>query len=270
MALDIDPNRVGRGVKIDQAKRSAGPNGFIDESRFQSPAGMGVDPRARALNSSTADANYQRSLAGGSWSADAAERGQQQRDFHQTDDFKKYWNALDPATQLKEQAGTEAYKFRQNLGEMQGDARNDIKAQAGQALDEGIRNTRQGANSRGLLYSGLRQGAEQGMRGRIANAMASQMSQSNRGLANEADAKDRAVASMGLASAQQAQDASSRASEMSVQNSIYRAQQMQQLSGAVGYGFGLASGGGGDKKTDSGLVTSNYDKYGGGSYGGGR
>lgn len=263
MALDIDPNKAGRGAKIDQAKRSAGPNGLIDESQFQSPSGMGVDPRARALNASTADRNYQSSLVGGRWSADAAERGQQQRDFHQTDDFKKYWNALDPATQLKEQAGTEAYKFRQNLGGMQNEAQDDIKSQAGQALDEGIRSTRQGANSRGLLYSGLRQGAEQGVRGRVANAMAGQISQSNRGLANEADAKDRAVASMGLASAQQAQDAASRASEMSAQNAIGRAQQMQQLSGLIGYGFGQAMGGRGD-------ATSNYDKYGGGSYGGGR
>lgn len=262
MALKIDPNRTGRGVKIDQAKRNAGPNGFIDESQFQSPAGMGTDPRARAVNSSTADRNYQNSI-GGSWAEDPYERAQQQRNFHQTSDFKKYWNPLDPATQLQEKLGTGAYNFRKSLAETQTNAADDIRSQAGSQLDQGIKKVRSGANNRGLLYSGLRQGAEQDYRGQVASTMAKQVAQSNADLSKKADSMDEIAANSRLQGMQQSMQAQSQVDRMNTENSVMRAQQMQQLTGAIGYGFGRWAGGG-SKNED---VTSNYDNYGGGSYG---
>lgn len=261
-----DMGAAKRLQSTDRAKQASGSNGLISENL----AGNAEERRSNRLwNVGRLAHNFYSPLGGRS--QDAYEAAQQDRNFHQTEGYKKWGNELDPATQLKEAAGTEAYNFRKGLPEAQIQAQNDIKMQSGEALGEGLKNTRQGANSRGLLYSGLRQGAEQGLRGRVANAMSSNIAQSNRGLANEADAKDRAVASMGLASAQQAQEASNRASELNTQNSVFRAQQMQQLAGSVGYGFGLASGGG-QEKQPTGLVgsQSNYDKYGGGSYGGGR
>ncbi len=190
------------------------------------------------VNAADAEQKYLQGLPGGTWSSDPYERAQQQRNFHQSAGFNMFYDPLSPGQKLTEQLGTSAYNFRTGLVDKENAAANDIKAQAGQTLDQGLRQTREGANSRGLLYSGLRQGAEQGLRGRVANAMASQIAGSNADLNKQADARDQTAAQAAMGQAAAAQQAQAQADQMAAENAVYRAQQMQQLSGAIGYGFG--------------------------------
>lgn len=207
------------------------------------------------VNAGDAVNQYTQGLQGGHWSSDPGEYAQQQRDFHQSTGFNMYFDPLNPAQQLTEKLGTSAHGFRQGLTGMQTDAANDIRNEAGSALDKGIRQTREGANSRGLLYSGLREGAEQGVRGRVANAMASQINQSNSDLSKEADARDSTAAQAALGQAAAAQAAQAEVEKANSENAVFRAQQMQQLTGAVGYGFGqLYGGAGGPPQASPGLT----------------
>lgn len=223
----------------------------------------------KSYNGATAEQNYLKQLPGGQWSSDPYEAAQQKRNFHQSSGFQQNFDPLNPGQQLTEQLGTSAYNFRTGLTSSENDASNDIKNQAGTALDQGIRQTREGANSRGLLYSGLREGAEQGVRGRVANAMASQINQSNSDLNKAADARDNTAAQAALGQAAAAQAAQAEVDKANSENAVFRAQQMQQISGAAGYGFGQLYGGAGKPQQDTGLTqpqvgsqyASNPDPY---------
>ena len=217
---------------------------------------------ARSQNAAEAERRYTSGLQGGKWSSDPYERAQQNRNFHQTADFKRFWNALDPATQLQERLGTGAYDFRKGLAETQANAANDIRAQAGSTLDQGIKKVRSGANNRGLLYSGLRQGAEQDYRGQVASTMAKQIAQSNADLSKKADSMDEIAANAKLQGMQQSMQAQAQVDKMNLENSVSRAQQMQQLTGAIGYGFGRWAGGGSEPARPSGAYGMRPDNGG--------
>lgn len=226
----MDGLSTGRGIKNAATRQAAAAprdaNGYATGNGFD-------DREVQSNNANQAVSNFQKKLPGGAWSSDPYTAAQQKRDFHQSAGFNSYFDPLNPGQQLTEQLGTSAYGFRQGLTGRENDASNDIKNQAGQALDQGIRQTRDAANSRGLLYSGLRQGAEQGVRGRVANAMASQINQSNADLNRAADARDTTATRAALGQADAAQAAQAEVDKANSENAVFRAQQMQQLSGAA-------------------------------------
>ncbi len=217
--------------------RRAG-NAYIDDTGLMAPGQAAV----RAHNGNEAHRQFVQSI-GGHYAEDPYERAQQTRNFHQTEGFKKYYDQLDPSRQLQDKLGSSAYDFRKSLAETQTNNADDIRRQSGSTLDRGLKDVRSGANNRGLLYSGLRQGAEQDYRGQVASTMAKQIAQSNSDLSKKADSMDEIAANSKLQGMQASMQAQSQVDKMNQENAVMRAQQMQQLTGMVGYGFGRWAGG---------------------------
>ena len=138
-------------------------------------------------------------------------------------------------TALRNKLYGEAGDFESHLGDYQKDASNQIEREGSQALESGVKGTRQNFNRRGLLYSGLREGAEQGVRGRVASTMASQKAQSNQELSNLSKSKWEKAAQVGLQSYQDSVNREAEIASVNLQNQVARAQMMQQLGQVGGY-----------------------------------
>lgn len=127
----------------------------------------------------------------------------------------------------------------------------NLKLQAGQALGQGLKETRQNYSKRGLLYSGLRENAETEERGAVGSALSSGLSGAKRESENSLSAAQNAYASVDLANQQESLQLANQAFDTASMNNIARLQAMQQL----GHGLGSLAGSiaGGDfnkKKTD--------------------
>lgn len=147
--------------------------------------------------------------------------------------YKNYENEANKVALKKALAGsiTDAPKnLQEEIGLLRGDA--------GQALDTGLRQTRSNFNNRGLLYSGMRQGGEQQVRGRVAGALASSEAQARRDTENLLTERKKAFASIGLAEQEARNQMAQQAFEKSYQNSIARRQALQELGQGVGQAAG--------------------------------
>ncbi len=120
--------------------------------------------------------------------------------------------------------------------------KDDINAVGAQALDSGTRNTRRNYNSRGLLYSGMREGGEQSVRGAVSSQLARGMAGAERDVRGSTDAAKAAYASVGLANQQENLKQANAAFDTAHANNIARLQAMQQLGQGVGYAGGMAYG----------------------------
>lgn len=117
-----------------------------------------------------------------------------------------------------------------------------LGAQAGSALDTGLQSTRKNYSDRGLLYSGMRQAGEQGVRNKVAGTLASAQSQSKKDLEALLTKQKAAFAAIGLGDYQQKMDAANQAFEDSYRNKIARQQAMQQMFSMAGQGLGMMKG----------------------------
>ncbi len=117
------------------------------------------------------------------------------------------------------------------------------KSVSGSAIGEGLKNTRQNYNGRGLLYSGAREGGEQKVRSTGASQLASAMAGTARDSANSKSAAQNAYASVDLANQQEMIKRSEEAFDTANANSIARTQAMQQLGGGLGAAAGTYFGG---------------------------
>lgn len=163
----------------------------------------------------------------------------------------------------------EATDFEKNLGGYEKAASNQIEREGNQALKSGIKNTRQNYNSRGLLYSGLREGGEQSVRGSVASAMAGQKAQSNADLNKMAQAKYQTAAQAGLQSYQQAVQREAEIEGVKLQNQVARAQVYQQLGQGAGYAAGAYFGGRGTQSNGlnyDGSISTTPSAYNSGQY----
>lgn len=113
---------------------------------------------------------------------------------------------------------------------------------SGQALGEGLKNTRQNYNSRGLLYSGMRQTGENQVKGAVAGQLASSVAGSKRDSSNSLTAAQNAYASVDLANQQESLQLAHQAFDTANANSIARLQAMQQLGSGVGGLAGTIAG----------------------------
>jgi hypothetical protein len=113
---------------------------------------------------------------------------------------------------------------------------------AGEALGSGLKNTRENFNSRGLLYSGLRQGGEQKVKQGVAGSLSSGISGAKRDAANAKSSAQNAYAAVGLQNAQESLQLAHQAFETATRNSIARLQAMQQLGSAAGSAIGTMAG----------------------------
>lgn len=162
---------------------------------------------------------------------------------------------------LKNQLGS---SIRGNA-DMEGRAEEGIRNNANAALDSGVKGTRQNYNSRGLLYSGMRQGSEQSVRGSVAAKMGSDLASTKREYANLAEQQKAAYASIGLAQQKEKVDAANQAFDTVSRNQIAKLQAYQQLGSGVGRAVGYMYGSRGDKEKDD--LNDRGSGGGGGSYG---
>lgn len=125
-------------------------------------------------------------------------------------------------------------------GEREGSAENDIRYNAGQAMDQGVSNTRKNYNSRGLLYSGMRQGGEASVRSNVAGQMASGLANTKQEYSSLAETQKQAYSAIGLASQQHQLDLANQAFDTVTKNNVARAQAYQQLGQGVGAVAGMA------------------------------
>lgn len=122
--------------------------------------------------------------------------------------------------------------------ELEGSAENDLRYSASHALSEGLKNTKQNYGSRGLLYSGLRQGGEASVRSNVAGNLAEGLADTKRNYANVAQQQKEAYAALGQQQEQMRLDRANETFDTVTKNNVARAQAMQQL----GEGFGRVAG----------------------------
>lgn len=109
---------------------------------------------------------------------------------------------------------------------------------ANQNLSTGLKKTRENYNSRGLLYSGMREGGEQGIKSNAAASLASGIAGTSRDYQNTLASEKSAYTSLGFAQQQADLDRANQAFEITTKNNIARAQAYEQL----GYGVGSLAG----------------------------
>lgn len=132
-------------------------------------------------------------------------------------------------TALRGRLFGEAQDFEKGLGGMQKSASDQIGKEGDMALEKGLTGNRRNYNRRGLLFSGLREGGDQDVRGRVASTMAGQKAQSNKELSDMAKSKWNTVAQVGLQGYQDSVNREAEIAGISLQNQVARAQSMQQL-----------------------------------------
>lgn len=144
---------------------------------------------------------------------------------------------VDPnLAKLKEKQLKQAGDFRQNMPNMVRIMSEDLKRDSNQAMNAGVRKTREDYASRGLVHSGLRQGAEAGKRAQAQAGLAQGVSAINADMENAANTLDAQAVetSLGVQQTQQA-----------IQNQIY-SQAQARLAGQnhmVGSAIGGIGGG---------------------------
>lgn len=151
----------------------------------------------------------------------------------------------DPAlTALRHKTQDEAYQFRQDMPGLMKEQENILQTDANRAIDSGVKGERTNYNNRGLLYSGMRQGAEGDVKARVAGELARSTADTRKRYEDTARSKENVAAQVGLAGYQEAlrmaQDVYNLQSEKNIQNR----QQMQQLGQAGGYAAGTYASGG--------------------------
>ena len=149
-----------------------------------------------------------------------------------------------------------------NAGQ-EGQAEDVIRGNANQALGQGIKNTNQNYNNRGLLYSGMREGADNDVRANVASNMASDLAGTKREYANLKESQEQAYASVGQIQQQQNIDRANQVFDTVNQNNIARAQAYQQLYGGLGQVAGMAYSAYGSPggTTINGANTANPSSY---------
>lgn len=143
-----------------------------------------------------------------------------------------------------------------------------LRGDAGEALGTGLNQTRKNFNDRGLLYSGMREGGEQSVRGRVASALAQSETEARRESANLVNQRKAAFAAIGLAEQEAKNKMAQEAFEKSYQNNIARRQAMQRLGSGVGQVAGYYYGSNSGNAQDTQAQTPTYDNepMAGGSY----
>lgn len=154
----------------------------------------------------------------------------------------------------------EASDFQGQMGQLAGQQSAMLKDNITKSLDEGLDQTRKNYSARGLLYSGLRQGAEGNQRAQAASQYSQGVKGINNELRDQLNARKDLAASWGLQNYSQALQNSKELSNVQMQNAIARRQAASQLGQGLGYaaGYGMQNGwfGGGGGSVASGPAGS--------------
>lgn len=164
-----------------------------------------------------------------------------------------YWKRLNGADQRTALSQMSAIQQRGNLRSGLQSAINDapgqmedelglLRNQASDNLNKGIRSTRKNYSDRGLLYSGIRQGAEASKRNEAASTLASNEAGVRQDFANLTDKRKQAIASLGMDSQNRSLELADQALESSMRNRVARLQAMETLAGGLGAAAGTYYG----------------------------
>lgn len=129
-----------------------------------------------------------------------------------------------------------------NNSAMENEAIEGIKDSAQRGADAGVKKTRQNYNSRGLLYSGMREGGESGVKSAAAAGLAGDISSTKSEYRNMLDQQKQAYAQVGMAQQAAQLELANQAFETATKNSVARAQAYQQLAGGLGQAAGYYYG----------------------------
>jgi hypothetical protein len=132
----------------------------------------------------------------------------------------------------------EANKFREGLQGYKNSRYGDVANTARDQLDQTTQGIRRNANARGLLFSGLRAGAEANSRTKMASMLASQRAEINKEADDLAQSKDTAAANVGLSGYEDAIKRSQDLYNLESTNQARRRAALGQLGEGVGYGLG--------------------------------
>jgi hypothetical protein len=144
----------------------------------------------------------------------------------------------------------EAKQFRGGLQEYKNSRYGDVANTARDQLDQTLRQIRRNANARGLLFSGMRTGAEANARTKMASMLAQQRAEINKESDDLAQSKDTVAANIGLSGYENAIKRASDLYELESTNQARRRAALGQLGEGVGYGFGAYY----SQKKPSGLI----------------
>ena len=152
----------------------------------------------------------------------------------------------------------EAKKFGQEAGGMKSESANLLSRQADQVAGQAVRGVRKADNSRGLLYSNIREGNEAGAKGRVSSLLAQQIADSNSDIDKSLLTRQQSAAQAKLNQADQAVQRQAEVDSVRQANSVSRMQQMQQLAQMAGYAGGQMASDyrGGSSPSSNGQRTS--------------
>jgi len=132
----------------------------------------------------------------------------------------------------------EAKRFRSGLPQYKREKYGIAAEQGREELNENLGLIRKSANSRGLLFSGLRQGAEAGSRAKTAAMLAQQKADINREAEDLASAKEYTAGTVGLAGYGDAIKRQDDLYQAQYERALQRRKELQGLGSGIGYGFG--------------------------------
>lgn len=130
---------------------------------------------------------------------------------------------------IQNQQAQKAQQMRNNMQGLQKEQQSQIQNRGREELARNVSGIRKDYSNRGLLYSGLRRGAESGAAGNIAASGAQQQAQSNLGLQNELQGLDQNAIQTGL----QQQQISQQENDNAYQRALQERQQKQSLGGVI-------------------------------------
>lgn len=136
------------------------------------------------------------------------------------------------ARQLKE--------FQEKAPQMQERMQSQAESEAKRGLAENLAGVKQGASRRGLLYSGIRQGAEGALRAQSAGQLAQQKADINTSIQNQIDQMRSGAAGAGFQAYQGAVQQAQNDYNMAMQKYKQKQGQLSAIGGALGMGAGLA------------------------------
>lgn len=210
LATNFDFGRVNRNIRTQWGKD---PSAWEDPNKYGYAAGGFADADSDVRGLARASNELQNPYEGTSSAEQQAL-------------FNMYKGRVETKNSLAEQIANSERNLRQQ--------ENLLTGAAGEELGEGIKNTRQNFNSRGLLHSGLRQGGEQQVKQGVASSLNSGISGARRDAYKSRTSAQNAYAAVGMESAKESLDMAHEAFDTATRNSIARMQAMQQLGQGVG------------------------------------
>lgn len=233
-----DPNQYKYGLQTDfntQPKKIDGPKAWNWGDSYSPTGGQVWDPSSVYQGNASDDPD----VAAAKNIANLEQSGRRgENSGFSYKDQDALLNELKARINAKNQLGSQ-------IAGAQGQLNSQLeidKYLANKALGDGLRNTRHNYAARGLSSSGWRQGAEQGLRGRVAGQLKGTMAADTSEFQGAVNKAKEQYASIDMQTEAQNLGLASQALDISTQNQIARTQAFQQLGQGIGAAGGAVAG----------------------------